>query len=597
MSVSARANRFRDRYALSETGYHDLVVGGFWCTVGNLSQMLPMAVIFLATNDFVGHLLDSSRPLPNIWQYVGMIAVVLVLLFAAQWMQYSKTYNAVFPESARTRIGLAEQLRKLPLSFFGRRNTADLTSAVLDDCAQVEQVFSHVMPELIGTICSTTIAAVVMFIYDWRLSLAVFWVVPVSFIIVGLSSTIQTKFGTKYLRHTIVVASGIQECLECMSQIRASGQSARYMKGLSDDIDAMERAQISGELVPGSFASFEGALLNMGKATTILVGVALVLSGNIGFVTYIMFLLAASIIYMPMSTMFESTTELLLIGTHTARLREINNEPIQAGSSDFHPQGHDIAFDDVTFSYESEKTGVSAGAGSAKTVLNGVSLVAKQGEVTALVGPSGSGKSTVSKLAARFWDPDSGTVTVGGVDIDTIAPETLLTDYSVVFQDVLLFNDTVMQNIRLGRRDATDEEVLAAARAANCDEFIARLPNGYHTKIGENGSTLSGGERQRISIARALLKNAPIVLLDEATASLDAENETKVQQALSRLLTGKTVLIIAHRMRTVAQADKIVVLDEGRVAEEGSPKELMAQNGIFAHMATLQNQSQRWTLK
>ncbi|ROT87605.1 ABC transporter ATP-binding protein [Bifidobacterium mongoliense] len=335
----------------------------------------------------------------------------------------------------------------------------------------------------------------------------------------------------------------------------------------------------------------------MGKATTILVGVALVLSGNIGFVTYIMFLLAASIIYMPMSTMFESTTELLLIGTHTARLREINNEPIQAGSSDFHPQGHDIAFDDVTFSYESEKTGVSAGAGSAKTVLNGVSLVAKQGEVTALVGPSGSGKSTVSKLAARFWDPGSGTVTVGGVDIDTIAPETLLTDYSVVFQDVLLFNDTVMQNIRLGRRDATDEEVLAAARAANCDEFIARLPNGYHTKIGENGSTLSGGERQRISIARALLKNAPIVLLDEATASLDAENETKVQQALSRLLTGKTVLIIAHRMRTVAQADKIVVLDEGRVAEGGSPKELMAQNGIFAHMATLQNQSQRWTLK
>jgi ATP-binding cassette subfamily B protein len=598
---------FRDRYALSEQGFKALISGAVWSMIGNFSLMLPIGVIYLVTSEFVAHLTDPTQPLPNIWKYLGLIALVLVLMFAAQWMEYSKTYNVVYAESARTRIGLAEKLRMLPMSFFGKRDTADLTTAVLTDCANVEQVFSHIMPELIGSIASTAVVTVVLFFYSWQLALAVIWVVPLCFLLLWATRKIQTRYGVTFNNRRLNVASGIQECLECMPEIRASGQSERYLTGLDDKIDLAEKAQIASELVPGTIVSSASMFLNVGKATTILVGASLVASGQIGFMTYLLFLLAASMIYTPLSTTFESTAELLSIGTHTARLREIRNEPVQQGSEDFAPQGHTIEFDNVTFSYGSSadgQTGNQAGnqsdgaaADAAGTVLDGVSFTAREGEVTALVGPSGGGKSTVSKLAARFWDADGGTVRVGGVDVAGVAPEALLRDYAMVFQDVVLFNDTVLENIRIGRRDATDADVLTAARAANCDEFVTQLPQQYNTEIGENGATLSGGERQRISIARALLKNAPIVLLDEATASLDAENETRVQGALSRLLTGKTVLVIAHRMRTVAHADKVIVLDGGHVAEEGAPAELMAQGGRFAHMVQLQTQSQNWTLR
>lgn len=600
IGTPAKPGGFRDRFALSAQGYKSLLEGTCWCVAGNLGLMLPVGIIYLATTQFVDHLINPAAPLPNIWLYLGMIIVALALMLATQWMQYGKTYNPVYTESARSRISLAEKLRMLPLSFFGRRDVSDLTTAVLTDCAQIEQVFSHVMPELIGTLISTAIAAIALFIYNWQLALAVIWVVPVCFAVLYATRSIQTRYGEDFNNRRLDVAFGMQEFLECMNQLRASGQSQRYLKQVGASIDRAEQAQIKAELIPGTIVSSVAMFLNIGKATTILVGAGLVLSGQIGFMTYFLFLLAASILYLPVGGTFESTAELLSINTHTARLREIHNEPSQQGSDSFNPNGHDIVFDDVRFSYEKDmgtNANRKASSAAADMVLDGVSFTAREGEVTALVGPSGSGKSTISKLAARFWDPTGGTITVGGVDVAGISPEPLLRDYSMVFQDVLLFNDTIMENIRIGRHDATDEDVRSAAQAANCDEFVNRLADGYATVIGENGDTLSGGERQRISIARALLKDAPIVLLDEATASLDAENETEVQGALSSLLTGKTVLVIAHRMRTVANADKIIVLSDGHITETGTPADLMARKGIFAHMVALQGESSSWSLK
>ena len=582
----AKPGSFRDRFALSEQGYRSLVTGSVWCMIGNFSLMIPIGIIYMTTDVLIRRLSDPNASLPNIWLVLGLIVLTLAVMYAAQWMQYSKTYNVVYGESARARIGIAEKLRTLPMSFFGKRDIADLTTAILTDCANVEQVFSHVMPELIGTLASTVVVAIVLFFYNWQLAIASLWVIPVCFLVLYATRHLQTRLGAAYNQRRMIVASEIQEGLECMSQLRASGQSARYLDGISADIDKTERAQISGELIPGTIVTCVEALLNVGKATTILVGAGLVLGGQIDFMTYFLFLLVAAMIYTPISVTFQSTAELLNISTHTERLRQIHHEPVQTGRLDFTPKGHDIEFDHVSFDYGQ----------SGESVLNGVSFTAREGEVTALVGPSGSGKSTVSKLAARFWDPTSGSVLVGGVDASGVAPEALLRDYAMVFQDVVLFNDTVTENIRIGRRDATDAEVAAAAKAANCDEFISQLPQGYETVIGENGDTLSGGERQRISIARALLKNAPIVLLDEATASLDAENETEIQEALSRLLAGKTVLVIAHRMRTVANADKIIVLDNGRIVEEGAPHALLQQGGMFAHMVSLQTESAQWTL-
>lgn len=599
----AKPGSFRDRFALTETGVKALVSGAIACAIGNFSLMLPMGVIYLAVIHYVGHLDDPSAPLPEFWPFVAMSVTVLVVMFLAQWWQYDSTYNEIYGESARTRLALAEKLRMLPMSFFSRRSIADLTTAVLADCASLELLFSHVMPELFGATISTTVVAVVMFVYDWRMALAMVWVLPIAVILLLLSRKLQQSLTRAFTKARLSVASGIQESLECAAQLRASGQTDRYLDGLDRRIDAAERAQIRSELIPGTIVSGAQILLTVGKASIILVGAQLVAAGETDFVTYVMFLLCAALIYAPIAVIFESIAELMGVGTHAARLREIHREPAQQGAERFEPNGHDVAFEHVTFSYAGDADGSgkvgadAAGAGGNKeTVLSDVSFTARQGEVTALVGPSGGGKSTVTKLAARFWDADAGTVTVGGVDVSGVAPETLLADYAIVFQDVVLFNDTIRENIRLGRRGASDAEVLAAARAANCDEFVSLLPGGYDTVIGENGSTLSGGERQRISIARALLKDAPIVLLDEATASLDVENETKVQGALSRLLRGKTVLVIAHRMRTVMNADKIVVLDGGRVVEEGSPARLIAAGGEFAHMVALQSDAQSWTL-
>lgn len=575
----------RDALALTEQGAKSLRRGAAVCALANVVLMLPVGVFYLVTGEFLAHLEDPATPLPLLAPYLVFIVAVLAVVFATQYWQYHATYSVVYQESARKRIGLAERLRVLPLSFFGKRDLADLTSVVMKDTADQERLFSHTMPQLFGTGASTAIVAVMLLVFDWRLALASLWPVPVAVIVLLATTRLQTAATRKKNAAALVLADGIQEYLESNREVRALNRTDDFLARLNGNVDAFERAKLASELTTGTAVSSTQTLLRLGAVTTILAGTALVAAGQCDLLVFFCFMLVVTRLYDPINLILQSTAELIDMRESLARMRAIEQEPAQVGSVDFAPQGHDIVFDGVSFSYE-----------NGEPVLTDVSFTAREGEVTALVGPSGSGKSTAAKLAARFWDVDAGHITVGGVDVAGVDPETLLTDYTEVFQDVVLFNGTVMENIRLGRREATDEEVLAAARAANCDEFVRKMAQGYDTPIGENGALLSGGERQRISIARAILKDAPIVLLDEATASLDVESESLVQEALSRLLVGKTVLVIAHRMRTVLGADHIVVLADGRVAEEGAPAELLAAGGLFARMVGLQGAAADWKL-
>ena len=575
----------RDSLGLTDVGAKNFRRGVFFCTLANLVLMAPIGILFLLVSDFMDHLV-AGAPLPALAPYLAGCVGILALMAITQWAEYANTYHKVYEESARKRTDLAEHLRRLPLSFFGRRDLSDLTNAIMKDCSDQERMFMHVMPQLFGTGLSTAIVIVGIFFYDWRLALAAFWVVPAALLVMALTGKRQQRKAQAMEDARLEVADGVQEFLECAQEIRATNRSAAHLDALAAKLDAFERRQVASELTTGVFVTSAQAFLKLGIGTTVFVGATLLVSGQTDFMTYFVFLLVVTRVYDPVNLILQSIGELLSMRLSIRRTQELAAEKPMEGSTDFAPRGHDVVFEDVSFSY-----------GDGERVLRGVSFTAREGEVTALVGPSGSGKSTVAKLAARFWDADAGSVRVGGVNVADVDPETLLADYAEVFQDVVLFDDTVMGNIRLGRVGATDEEVLAAARAAMCDEFVSRMPQGYDTMIGENGGRLSGGERQRISIARAILKDAPVVLLDEATASLDVENETQVQQALSRLLAGKTVLVIAHRMRTVANADKIVVLKEGRVAEQGAPAELMArEGGLYRRMVELQTEASGWSL-
>ena len=575
----------RDSLGLTDVGAKNFRRGVFFCTLANLVLMAPIGILFLLVCDFMDHLV-AGAPLPALAPYLAGCVGILALMVLTQWAEYANTYHKVYEESARKRTDLAEHLRRLPLSFFGRRDLSDLTNAIMKDCSDQERMFMHVMPQLFGTGLSTAIVIVGIFFYDWRLALAAFWVVPAALLVMALTGKHQQRKAQAMEDARLEVADGVQEFLECAQEIRATNRSAAHLDALAAKLDAFERRQVASELTTGVFVTSAQAFLKLGIGTTVFVGATLLVSGQTDFMTYFAFLLVVTRVYDPVNLILQSIGELLSMRLSIRRTQELAAEKPMEGSTDFAPRGHDVVFEDVSFSY-----------GDGEQVLRDVSFTAREGEVTALVGPSGSGKSTVAKLAARFWDADAGSVRVGGVNVADVDPETLLADYAEVFQDVVLFDDTVMGNIRLGRVGATDEEVLAAARAAMCDEFVSRMPQGYDMMIGENGGRLSGGERQRISIARAILKDAPVVLLDEATASLDVENETQVQQALSRLLAGKTVLVIAHRMRTVANADKIVVLKEGRVAEQGAPAELMArEGGLYRRMVELQTEASGWSL-
>ena len=575
--------KFQRKYALTDQGVRNTKKGTFWTVIVNLVVMGGVSILYLVMSGFMGALTEGS-PLPGSAIVLGLLVLFALLSFVTHLQQYKATYGLVYNEVKTTRLSLAERLRKLPLGYFGKRDLADLTETIMGDVNRMEHVWSHVLGYLYGAYISTAIIAVCLLVYDWRLAIACLWGVPVAFGLLFGSRKIAARNAERTKKAAVRVSDGIQEALENVREIRATNQEERYLNGLNQKIDEHERVTIQGELGTGLFVNAASVIMRLGVATTILVGANLILSGSIDFMLLFLFLLVITRVYAPFDQSLALIAEMFVSQVSADRMNEIYDTPTAEGAEKFEPKGHDIVFEHVGFSYDE------------KEVLHDVSFTAKEGEVTALVGPSGSGKSTCARLAARLWDISKGVIRVGGVDISTIDPEVLLRDYSMVFQDVVLFDDTVMENIRLGKRGATDEEVRAAAKAANCDEFVHRLPQGYNTPIGENGAKLSGGERQRISIARALLKDAPIVLLDEATASLDVENETKVQGALSHLLAGKTVLVIAHRMRTVEAADKIVVLADGRVAEEGTPVELMDKNGLYRRMVELQRQSAGWQL-
>lgn len=573
------------KFALSGQGGKDLTKAIFCCALTNISLMFPMGILFLFMERLTGPLVGLEAPDMGIGGYVGISVVLLAVIGFFEHLQYNATFLSSYQESANMRIRLAERLRKLPLSFFGKRDLADLTTTIMADCAFVEKAFSHFIPELIGALISTVLIGVGLLAANWRIGIAVLWVAPVSFLLAALTRPLVDRMERRQKGKKIAASDGIQECIENIQDIRANNQSADYLEKLDQKIMDVESITVKLELLNGTLVTSAQMILKIGMATTVLVGASLLVSGSISFMIFLMFMLAATRLYQPLSGCLQNLSAVYSTLLVVERMKSIEEQKIQQGREDAAYRGYDIVFDRVGFSYK-----------EGEPVLREVSFTARRGQVTALVGPSGGGKSTSAKLAARFWDIDKGTITIGGCDISKIEPETLLKSFAIVFQDVVLFNNTIMENIRLGRKGASDEEVLAAARAAQCEEFISRLPEGYQTRIGENGSTLSGGERQRLSIARALLKDAPIILMDEATASLDVENETLVQEAISNLVKDKTVLIIAHRMRTVAGADQIVVLKDGCVAEQGTPEKLLENNGIYRHMTELQNRSLSWSL-
>ncbi len=571
-------------YALTDQGLQNLKRGIFWTVLANLTVMSGVSILYWLMDRYMNVLTDQG-PLPSVVITLTLVCLFFLLSYLTHYQQYKATYGLVYGEVATTRLQLAERLRRLPLGYFGKRDLSDLTETLMGDVNRMEHVWSHVLAYLYGAYISTAIIAIGLIFYDWRLALASLWGVPVAFALL-FGSRKQTERRSEVTKKAAIqVSDGIQEALENVREIRSNNQAQDYLLKLYEKIDHHEGVTIHGELLNGLLINLASVVMRLGVATTILAGASLIAKGQINFMVFFSFLMVITRIYAPFDQSLALIAEMFLSQVSAARINEIYETPIATGDLHFRPKGHDIVFQNVSFSYEDRE------------VLHDVSFVAKEGEVTALIGPSGSGKSTCARLAARLWDVNQGSIEVGGVDISTVDPEILLTDYSVVFQDVTLFDASVTDNIRLGKHGASEEEVRQAAQAANCDEFVERLPQGYDTLIGENGVKLSGGERQRISIARALLKDAPIVLLDEATASLDVENETKVQGALSRLLAGKTVLVIAHRMRTIAGADHIVVLEEGQVKEQGSPAQLLQENGLYRHMVDLQNESAQWQIE
>lgn len=572
--------KMQHRFALSEKGARDMIKAFVSVTVSDILLMFPVGLLYFLVSDFLTGTLTSAR-LP--FYIIGSV-LCLVLIGVSTFVQYNYTFLATYVESGVRRKTLAEKLRKIPLSFFGKKDLADLTSTIMADCATLETASSHWISELVGSMVSTLIIAVSLFIFDWRMAIAALWVLPVSFGIVLSSKKVVGRAERKHMDLKMACADGIQECLETVRDLKSNNAQQKYMDGLEKKIRAVEKHAIVNELTMACFVSTAQMILKLGIATVALVGGILLAKGELNILVFFMYLLLVSRLYDPMMASLQFLTAIITTDVQCRRMDEILSHKVQGGAENLSNRGVDIVFDHVGFRYDREK------------VLENVSFVAKQGEVTALIGPSGGGKTTVSRLAARFWDYDSGKITVGGMDVSKVNPETLMSLYSIVFQDVTLFNNTVLENIRIGRKDASDAEVIAAAKMAHCEEFAEKLPEKWNTMIGENGSELSGGERQRISIARAFLKNAPIVLLDEATASLDVDNETLVQESLSKLIQNKTVLIIAHRMRTVASADKIVVLKDGVVAEQGSPAVLQKQNGIYSHMTKLQTKADGWVM-
>lgn len=568
------------RFALSDEGVVAVIAGSIETALENIACMVPVGLLFLLVKDLLNDTVATHT-----FFYIAGSAICLAVILVIAYFQYNGTYLATYVETGKRRILLAEKLRKIPLAYFAKRDLADLTTSLMNDCDVLEKSQSHFLPPLIGAVISTTLMSCMLFFLDWKMAVSVLWVLPISFVLILCSSRVQNHLMKKTTDARVSYESGIQECIEAADDLRSNNAEKLYLEGLEQKIKAFEKHSIWAEFGKVSFIAASGLILRFGIATTVFMGAALLIDREIDLFTFLFFMLIVSRIYDPLDAALQNLAMIVSTNTNTARMNEILDQKVQDGAKELTNKGYDIVFKNVVFAYE-----------NGEKVLDGVSFTAKQGEVTALVGPSGGGKTTVSRLAARFWDVTGGQITVGGMDVKKTDPETLMSLYSIVFQDVTLFHNTILENIRIGNPKATDEEVMAAAKLANVNEIARKFPDGWNTMIGENGDRLSGGERQRISIARAFLKNAQIILLDEATASLDVENETLIQNALSQLIKDKTVLVIAHRMRSVAAADQIIVLKDGKASENGTPEKLLKQNSIFANMCRLQAESLDWTL-
>lgn len=575
----------RKTFALSETGAKNIIKASICSAFANIVAISVASVMYVFLTNTVMPLLNGEALVYKLAFYLAYTVIVMLLLALAFCLSYNASYFAAYKESAEKRITLAEKLRTLPLSFFGQRDLSDLTTTIMTDAATLEQAFSHYMPALFGSMISMPIIMIGVTIYNWRMALATLWVVPLALFLVLFTKNFQKSFTLKSRKITLEFNDKITECVENVKDIKSNNRQKAHVEMAAIQFANYEKQAIKAEIGVAIPISMAGMILKVGIASSALVGLYLLASQTIDMLVFIAFMMLATRIFEPIEAAFMNMAAIFNAQIAIDRMKEVEETKSQEGTEEFHPNGYDIEFKDVTFSYD-----------TSEKVLDELSFVAKQGEITALVGPSGGGKSTAMRLSARFWDVEEGVVTIGGVDISKVDPEVLLRSISIVFQDVILFNNSVLENIRIGRKDATDEEVIAVAKMANCDEFVQKMPNGYYSNIGENGYSLSGGERQRLSIARALLKDAPIILLDEATSSLDIKNESFVQDAISKLIKDKTVLVIAHRMRTVAGADKIVLIKDGRVAEEGSYKELIAKDGLYKKMVELQTISANWNI-
>ncbi|MBR0270860.1 MAG: ABC transporter ATP-binding protein [Methanobrevibacter sp.] len=576
---------FTKRFGLTKEGSDNLIKGIIYTALMNISLMFPVGLYALLIYMWLEPLTGGEIIDPNLGMFIVLILIVLGIIFAFAWKQYHFVFNTTYVESENRRINLGENLRKLPLSFFENRDLADLTATIMNDCTDLEHVFSHAVPQLLGSICSLCIVSIGLLIFDWRLAIALLWVVPVAFIILFISKKLIYKGGNLVMGDLLNCGDAMQECIESIRDLKSYNYEGEYYAKISNLTSNVEKSRLKSELMSAAGVIIGKVVLNLGIVSVILLGSYLIMNSQISIFTLLIFLIASATVYNPLENGLMFLAEIFMMDNKIDRTTEIESLVVESGMTDYSLDGYDVEFKNVNFNYD-----------DLKDVLSDITFTAKQGEVTALVGSSGGGKSTVSKLAARFWDPVSGEVSLGGQNLSKLDSEKLLENFSIVFQDVILFNNSILENIRVGRKDATDEEVIEAARLAECEEFVSKLPEGYDTVIGENGELLSGGQRQRISIARALLKDANVILLDEATSFLDVENESKIQKALSELIKNKTVIIIAHRMRTIANADKIVVLDDGKIAEQGSPEELLSNDGLFKKMVDLQNLSGEWQI-
>lgn len=576
--------KVQERFALTHLGAVNLIKACVSCTISYLAIAMSIGVLYYFTCDVLEMLYGSSNTILYS-MYLIEFVIVVILIFIAHYIQYNMTFYNTYKESARLRIRVAEKLRKFPLMFFSKRDLSDLTTTILSDVTGMEQALSHFIPEFFGSIASTLLLSISMFFFDFRMALAAVWCVPVSFLLVVLAKRKLSNAGFKDRQKQLVRTEKIQETLETIRDLKANHYTQQYLNEVDQVIDDCEKSQIKTELTNALFVVSSQLILKLGIATVVIYGVTSLINQTIDLKVFMLFLIVASRLYDPLSGTLQNLAAIISCDPKIARLNEIENYPLQTGEEKFEPSNYDIEFKNVSFEYQTKKK-----------VLEDVSFVAKQNEITALIGNSGGGKTTCASLAARFYELNEGVIKIGGIDISTVDPEILLSKFSIVFQEVVLFNNTILENIRIGKKDATDEEVMEAAQKAFCDEFVEKLPDGYNTVIGENGSKLSGGQRQRISIARAILKDAPIILLDEASASLDVESETFVQKALSRLIANRTVIMIAHRMRTIANASKLIVLEDGHVVEQGTPEQLLGKEWVYQRMVDLQKMSNEWKL-